>query len=231
MHKKSYSHILFDADHTLFDFDESSRLSFFGMFKAMGYDLQEDDYTQYKLINKRIWNSFERGEVTQDEIRDKRWQEFIKIMNFDADPTLLNDHYLQGLVDNYVIFPGVIDLLEILNQGKISLSIITNGLKEVQRPRMLRSGLDRYFDHIIVSDEIGVAKPDKKYFDHVFEFVGRHAISNSLVVGDNLHSDIKGGRDYGVDTCWYNPSYSPNNSEIKPCYEIAEISDLLQIIR
>ena len=110
--------------------------------------------------------------------------------------------------------------------GRAKLALITNGLKAVQRPRFAASALSEYFDVIVISEEEGVAKPDLRIFDIAFTRMGWPAKSDVLIVGDSLTSDIKGGSDYGIDTCWFNPNGNPRHLDMQIRYEIQHLSEL-----
>ena len=111
-----------------------------------------------------------------------------------------------------------------------NLVIVTNGLASVQNPRFNNSELKKYFSHIVISEEIGFAKPKKEIFDYTFELLGSTTKESSLIIGDNLSSDIKGGSDYGIDTCWINPQKIENKTDIVPTYEITELNELKSIL-
>lgn len=108
--------------------------------------------------------------------------------------------------------------------------LITNGLAAVQRPRFASSSIGRFFPEVVISEELGIAKPDPAIFDHAFERIGRPAKDRVLMVGDNLGSDILGGVNYGIDTCWFNPEAASNGHEVEPVYEIRFLREILEIL-
>ena len=108
--------------------------------------------------------------------------------------------------------------------------LVTNGLKEVKRPRFNASSIIKYFEGIVVSDEIGVAKPQKEYFDYAFQAAGNPLKEKVLMVGDSLSSDIKGGNDYGIDTCLYIKGEKSFSEKIKPKFTIGSLRELLNIV-
>jgi len=145
------------------------------------------------------------------------------------DPFEFNARFLENVVEVSEAFEGAIELLEDL-KSEYKLSVITNGLKEVQRPRIRRLQMEHIFESIIVSDEIGVAKPDIKFFEHSYDTIPNPPPkSEVLVIGDNLKSDIQGGINFGVDTCWLSHQ-NLNNSTIKPTYTINNLNDLHRIL-
>lgn len=110
------------------------------------------------------------------------------------------------------------------------LAIITNGIKDVQLSRIQGSPLCNTFEQIIISEEAGSQKPEPGIFDYAFAKLGITDKSKVLIVGDSLTSDIQGGKNYGIDTCWFNPLEKANEAGIKPTYEIRDLSELLRII-
>ena len=125
--------------------------------------------------------------------------------------------------------PGAEALLNSLH-GEFGLALATNGLKEVQRPRLVKSGLTSFFKVIVVSDEIGHAKPDAGFFDHAFHEMGRPDPGRVLMVGDNLNADILGSMSYGIDACWFNPDRLQPYLDIEPDYQIHDLSEVLKLV-
>ena len=124
---------------------------------------------------------------------------------------------------------GAIPLLNSLKPN-YGMAVVTNGLKEVKRPQLSRPEIAHYFKAVIISEEIGVAKPHAGFFEHTFNAIGNPDKSKVLIVGDNLNSDIKGGNNYGIDTCWYNIGSIQNDSAIKPTFEIRHLKELTSIL-
>jgi putative hydrolase of the HAD superfamily len=110
------------------------------------------------------------------------------------------------------------------------LAIITNGLKDVQRPRFARSSIGKYFDVLIISEEVGAAKPDPAIFDFAFELIGQPSRTEVLIIGDSLTSDMAGGAGYGIDTCWFNPTHLESDPNLNVNYEISDLRQLLNFL-
>ncbi|MEM7103609.1 MAG: YjjG family noncanonical pyrimidine nucleotidase [Bacteroidota bacterium] len=226
---KKYEWLLFDADNTLFDFDGSAELAFWATLEEMGMQRQADYFQTYLKINKKVWKELEEQKITQDELRSKRFDLFLQATNHRGDPIHMNHKYLMNLVDHTKMLPGAVDLLKNL-ESKFKLAIITNGLKEVQRPRINRADIGNFFHTIVVSDEIGYSKPHKGFFDYTFNQIGHPAKDQVLVIGDSLSSDITGGNNYGVDTCWYNPTHKASPPESKPTFEVSGFLELETLV-
>jgi len=226
-----YTQILFDADNTLFDFSTSSHLAFNDLLVHFGVKQDTDLYEVYKPINAKAWAQLESKELDMDGVRTTRWQLFWKHLGLAHNSSLSNDIYLENLVKHCFLLEETIEVLDHLSKiDGLSQHIITNGMKDAQRPRITKLDLDKYFETITVSDEIGFAKPDPRFFDHVFAGISEQEKSRFLVVGDSLRSDIQGGINYGIDTCWFNPDGKVNDLQIRPTYEITKLLDLKNII-
>ena len=191
-----------------------------------GLNCDESIYKTYKVENAKVWESFENKEITALELRSLRFARFFSAIDVKGiDPFEFNAHFLQNLVEVSEAYDGAIHFLDNLRQ-RYKLSVITNGLKEVQRPRINKLKMNHIFESIIVSDEIGVAKPDIKFFEHSYNTISNPPPkSEVLVIGDNLKSDIQGGINFGVDTCWISHN-KENTSSIKPTYSVNSLLDL-----
>jgi YjjG family noncanonical pyrimidine nucleotidase len=225
-----YPYLLFDADHTLYDFDlaqyhalESTLLELHGSFDT-------DHLEVYDEVNRRLWHAFELGEIPQEDIKRRRFEHFIARLDLHLDPDEMNDLYLQRLSEGHFLLEGAFDLVAELALGRV-LAIVTNGLREVQRPRFTTSPIAEYLEAIVVSDEIGIAKPNPGIFDAAFEALGGPEREDVLMIGDSLTSDMRGGIDYGIDTCWFNPDHRMNELGLPVTYEIQRYDELRELLR
>ena len=222
--------ILFDADHTLFDFDRSSRVSLQSALDTYGIAHTEQTIADYFVINHACWRDFEEGKIDRSTLTKRRFELFFeKIGVTDIDPLEFNNTYLGHLPNHPYFLEGGREILDVLVKH-YKLGIITNGLQQVQRPRLLESGVDHYFEIIVVSGEIGLAKPDPAYFAHAHREMKLPAKDRVLVVGDNLYSDIYGGMNYGFLACWYNPSGKEPTNGITPDHEVASHDELITLL-
>jgi len=221
-----YTHLLFDLDNTLMDFTASSVPAFKDTLAHFEIQEEQDFYPIYRKINKQVWEELEKGEITAVSLREKRFRLFFEyIGRTELDPLEANRRYLQGIVDHPKYLDGALEFIKELSKS-YTMCIVTNGLKEVQRARLETENLKDYFRSIIVSDEVGVAKPQKEYFDLVFETIPEAQKSQTMIIGDSLGSDILGGNNYGLDTCWMNYYKVVNHNKIKPTYTITHLPDL-----
>ncbi|MCQ4087123.1 YjjG family noncanonical pyrimidine nucleotidase [Saccharibacillus sp. JS10] len=227
---KTYRYILFDADDTLLDFQRSEREAFAAALleSQLGLDF-EQSYEQYTIINRALWLDYEQNKVTQTQLRSERFYRLFQQLKMDHDAKVFGDLYLRHFAAGSFLTPDALAVCDQL-KSKFQLSIITNGIRDVQFSRILGSALHNHFDHIIVSDDVGFAKPAPQIFDYAMEKIGCTDKSEVLIVGDSLSSDIRGGHQYGIDTCWYNPNEFTNTSDIKPTYEISKLTQLVKLL-
>ena len=229
MKKRQYDWILLDLDNTIFDFNTSSKLAFGSLLSDLNLEDKNGHYTTYKSLNKGVWQQLEQGVITADQVKWMRFQKFFDFLGVDKDPHQANTLYLNHLVHHFRFIDGAKEVVDYLSDN-YELAVVTNGLQTVQRARLEKSGIADCFSVTIISEEIGYAKPQKDYFDETFRRMGQPDNSRVLMVGDNLSSDIKGGLEYGIDTCWYNPGQEVNNNGFQPKYEIDNIDLLKQLL-
>jgi len=225
-----YNWLFFDADNTLFDFDAAAKTAFRQMLEQLEIDHIPEHFAQYKIINARCWRKFEDGQITAEELRYERFADFFTEIKIERDPLEANTCYLKRLSEQATLLDGAQNLLDRLKAKGYQMVIITNGLKEVQRPRLAKAALHAYFKAIVVSDEIGHSKPDAAFFDYAFQQIAHPEKTETLVIGDNLNSDIRGGSEYGLDTCWYNPHRKENVTSIHPTFEIQQLRQLESLL-
>lgn len=226
-----YEVIIFDADETLFDFRKSEKHAL--EHTMLEYDIDYDENHHliiYKDINNKMWKEFEDGLITQKQLKVERFRRLIEKLELTLDENEFAKLYMKNLSLASFLYDNSTELIESL-YNKYKLSIITNGLKDVQDNRIRKSTIAKYFHDIVVSEEILVSKPDPKIFEHALNNIEHTDKSKVLIVGDSLSSDIQGGINFGIDTCWYNPNKKDNNTRIKPTYEISNLMDLLNILK
>ena len=224
-----YKWLLFDADNTLFDYDSAEGAALQDTFELMGLHYEARYATVYRQINADIWLDFEKGRITQQRLRTKRFELLFDALQIDCDPAVFSLRYLESLASHADLVNGAEDVVRELH-SRARLLLITNGLSDVQRSRFARSTVMRYFADVVISEEVGVAKPDPEIFDIAFAKMGYPEKEEVLMVGDSLTSDIKGGNLYGIDTCWFNPSRGPRDPHVRIRYEIRELRQLLDFL-
>ena len=224
-----YSTFLIDLDHTLFDTDASEVAAFDETMRAAGIAEPDRYLEDYQRINLALWAEVERGERATSEVRTLRLERLVSEFSIPADPLQLADDFVAALGTNGDLYDGAREVLEELSENA-SLAMVTNGLGEVQRVRIERLGLDDFFDAIVISAEVGAAKPGKEIFEITFDALGSPELDTAVMVGDNLSSDIEGGIGYGIATCWYNPKQLSRTSDADIAHEIRDLSELLPLV-
>jgi 2-haloacid dehalogenase len=222
-----YTTLLFDLDHTLFDSDAAEAAAFDDTLRLVGAADPSAYFDTFSAINVDLWAKVESGELSPNDVRHLRFQQLIAVTDLEADAAEMGDRYVWGMGSNGDLYPGTREVMDSLD-GSVTLALITNGIGEVQRMRIDRLGIDHYFDAVVISGEVGGAKPGTDIFDIVFEQLGGPDKETALIIGDNLGSDIQGGINYGIDTCWFNPHGRDSNG-LSVTHEIAELSELLAI--
>lgn len=225
----SYRWIIFDADGTLFDYDRAESEALMASFEQLGFPYDSKYNTVYRDINGQFWKAFEQGLVNQDQLRIGRFEQLLSTIDIEGNPHTLSNAYLKNLSRQTMLVPNAEQILSDLS-GQCQFMIITNGLTEVQRPRFRQSSIYHFFADTIISEEVGFAKPDPAIFDIAFEKMHYPAKKEVLIVGDSLSSDIQGGNNYQIDTCWYNPAQKAPNSDLKIHHEISCLTELKSII-
>jgi 5'-nucleotidase len=218
---KSYEWILFDADETLFEFDALRGLKL--MFSRFGIDFSDADFSEYQLVNKPLWVQYQNGEITATQLQYQRFQSWAE--RLDETPKTLNSAFLSAMADICAPLHGAANLLNTL-RGKMKLGIITNGFTELQQVRLERTGFRDHFDVLIISEQVGVAKPHPEIFEYALSAMGHPSRERVLMVGDNPDSDILGGLNAGLHTCWVNADNKPEPTDIKPHYQVSSLSEL-----
>ncbi|MFD3003260.1 YjjG family noncanonical pyrimidine nucleotidase [Pontibacter toksunensis] len=232
---KIYTHILFDLDHTLWDFEKNSEetlytlydqfeLASFGKFDSSSF------YKKYKFVNTRLWDMYNKGRIKQAELRESRFVKTLTGLGLEPHevPQGLSEAYMELCPTKTAVFPFTFEVLEYL-QPKYGLHILTNGFKDAQHVKMASSKLHGYFKEIVTSECCGYKKPDRRMFEHLLELINVQP-EECLMVGDNFECDIEGARDAGIDQVYFNPEKIKKKGALKPTYEIHCLSQLKEML-
>ena len=227
-----YTALLLDLDHTLLDSEASEALAFEHALASAGVAEPRQYLPVYDRINRALWARVERGEIGATQVRTARFAQLIAETGIAASFDAVADAFAFGLGAYGELYPGAREVLDALvAEPHISLALVTNGLSDVQRTRIARLGLGRYFQVIAISSELGMAKPAPAIFEFALAGLGTPARTSALMVGDSLTSDIQGGRNAGIATCWYNPQRRPSSGDGLVDHEIAVLDGLLALVR
>ncbi len=231
---QKYSHVFFDLDHTLWDFESNSKAAIIALFAKhelntlMGCDA-DNFFTEYSRINEYYWSLFHRGEIDRDTLRYIRFRKtlehFRSVIKEGLTESLAADYIDLLPIQNHLL-PNTIDTLDYLN-AKYELHLITNGFEKVQMQKITRSNLLPYFKHIITSENAGFSKPQKEIFDYALQLTGA-TLDNSIFIGDSPEADIQGAINAGMDHVHYNPFNKA--CDITAMYCIADLAELKQLL-
>lgn len=216
-----YTHILFDADETLFSFNAFAGLKI--LFARYGVEFTEADNKAYQAVNAPLWVDYQNGKIdakTLQITRFKAWGERLGV-----NPEVLNDGFLDAMAGICEPLPGARELLSKLN-GHVTLGIITNGFAALQQRRLEHTGLLGCFEHVVISELVGCAKPDSRIFAHTLSLFGNPDKAKVLMVGDTAASDILGANQFGIDSCWLQHEGSTCPEHIHPTYTVNALSEL-----
>jgi len=227
--RKHYAWLWFDADGTLFDYDRAEKTALQRAFQSVNTPFEPEYLHVYRRINQGLWQALERQEITPAVLQVRRFELLQEALQLGGSPTQMSSAYLEQLALCADLMDGAEEVLRTL-QATCRLAIVTNGLQAVQRSRLARSRIRDYVAELIISEEVGAAKPEAAFFAAAFARLGQPAKSDVLLIGDSLSSDMQGGLDYGLDTCWYNPGGEPRLNGLPITYEIGHLRDLLHML-
>lgn len=223
-----YSSLLLDLDDTLLDFGMAEASAIRRVLTANNLPDSDEAVRTYSAINKSFWERFERGEIPKTAIYAGRFDKLLAVFGCTGDPEALSREYGGYLSEGYFKTEGADEILAYLKGRGYRLYATTNGFSATQHKRIKGAGLEGAFDKVFVSEDTGHQKPEREYFDYVFENIPETDRSRLLVVGDSMSSDILGGINAGLDTCWYNSRGLAERYE--PTYSIAALSELKNIL-
>lgn len=222
-------YLFLDLDDTILDFAQAERVALTRTLTAFRVEPTAAVIERYSQINKGCWKRMERGELTRDQLRVVRFAEFFAELGMMADVEAVAKTYVENLSIGHWFLPGAEEAVERLSK-KYRLFLASNGMASVQKGRMTSANLYRFFEQSFVSEEMGAAKPSKAYFDAAFARIPGFDPSRAMMVGDSLTSDIQGGINAGIPTCWVNPGNKFRRDDIIPDYEIQSIAQLEELL-
>ncbi len=217
--------LFLDLDDTILDFKKAEKLAISKTIGSFGVTVTEEILARYHVINKAHWERLERGELTREQVLVNRFGVLFQELGVEVDPTLCARAYEKNLSVGHYFLPGAEEAVERLSK-KYRLFLASNGTASVQKGRMTSANLYRFFEKVFVSQEIGFNKPAKAYFDACFAQIPNFHPERAMIVGDSLSSDILGGINAGIRTCWVNPNHAVAPEHIRPDFEIERLSQL-----
>ena len=226
-----YKYLWWDIDGTVLDFLASEAYAIRALFQKYNIGECDDEKLRlYSQINVKYWQKLERGEMTKPEILVERFREFFGIIGADTSIAESFNLDYQVTLGGHIEFVGNAEGILLSQKGRFTLAAVTNGTKVAQEKKLRLSGLDKVFDSIFISEDIGAEKPSEEFFKVVFEELDITDKREVLIIGDSLTSDMRGGFLSGIDTCWYNPNGKENTLGIPVTYEIDDLDKIEDII-
>ncbi|MDE6189486.1 MAG: YjjG family noncanonical pyrimidine nucleotidase [Clostridia bacterium] len=221
--------LLIDADDTILDFAASERDSVILLCKDYGIENGEEVAAKFKQINRRLWDMFERGEITREDIFYTRFEELFEYYAIKGlDVIEVGDAYRENMVHSKRIIHGARACINRLSQSH-DLYCVTNGLTRTQKMRMKSSGLGKYFKKLYISQEMELSKPSKAFFDFVLKDVGEYDLNKTYIIGDSLSSDIQGGINAGIKTILFNKE-GKAVKDVVPDFEVKSFRELEKLV-
>ena len=225
-----YYCILFDADNTLLDFGAAENKALAETLVNYGIEPDAETVQTYRTINEELWRQLEKGQIRREKLMSERFTRFLKAINAAGDGAEMNRYYLEQLSTHPdLVNPGVLDVLRELSEVA-TLAVVSNGFQKVQTRRLAESGVANFMEDVFVSEKLDSEKPNRKIFDAALRALGVENREHVLLVGDSLTSDIQGGVNAGLDTCWFNPNHAENPGKVIPTYEITSLEELYPLV-
>lgn len=228
-----YKCIFFDLDHTLWDYETNSNETLKELYhhyalQHVGVSSVESFQQRFKEVNTQLWDLYDRGEIGSEVIRRERFKQILTYFNAYEEKLSqnLSAEYLECCPQKAALMPHATDVLDYLS-GKYNLTVVTNGFEEIQHMKLTAGNLHRYFDYVVTSQKAGYKKPAKEIFEFALRSNAVQA-EETIMVGDNLITDIGGARNAAIDTTFYNPENLSHNETVK--YEIKSLLELCDLL-
>lgn len=221
--------VLLDIDNTLIDFNECARHTIIKIFNDFNLPYSDNVFETFITENVKIWKRLENGEINKAYLRANRWNIILEKLNVTANGSLIEELFENGIAQSAYEVQGATELLEHLSK-KHRLYVVSNGFRIVQENRLNISGFKKHFDKTFFSEDIGVSKPQKEFFDYCFNSLNTPPKEDVILIGDSLSADICGGIGYGIKTIWFNKNNEICPDNVKPTYIVRALSEIKDII-
>ena len=226
-----YKYLLWDIDGTVLNFEEAEKAAIRTLFDKFHLgECSDEMLSHYTKINKKYWKLLECGKMEKERILVERFEEFFAKEGIRTDEAKeFNKEYQLALGDTIVFNDNALEIIK-TQKNSCKIIIVTNGTAIAQKKKLERSGLDKVADNTFISELVGFEKPNIHFFKKVIAEAGIEDVSQAVIIGDSLTSDIQGGVNAGIDTCWYNPKEEVNDTNLIPTYTIKNLHELEEII-
>ncbi len=216
--------LLIDLDDTIFDFKKAEHIAVKKTLADFGVEPTDAVCQRYSVINQKHWEAMERKEMTRQQVLVGRFAVLFEELGVAVDAAQCSQCYTKNLSIGHYYLPGAREAVERLSK-KYKLYITSNGTAWVQKSRLSSSDIEQFFLDIFISQELGYNKPAKEFFDGCFARIPGFDPAKTMIVGDSLSSDIKGGKNAGIATCWLNPQHKETQG-VTPDYQIENLMQL-----
>ncbi|VDG22471.1 YjjG family noncanonical pyrimidine nucleotidase [Lactiplantibacillus mudanjiangensis] len=220
---------IFDLDNTLLDFTRGETEGVTHLLHKYGVTDLQRGLQVYHQVNQRAWQAIEQG-AERDPLLNRRFEQTFQRMGLTVTDPIVEQQYRRHLDHNYYTLAGAHALLAHLKKAQVTLIAGTNGIKATQLSRLAGSGLDVYFDQLYISEDVGFAKPDARFFQPIFKQNPSLDSTNTLMIGDGLRSDILGAQQVELPSVWFNPAHLTNETAVKPTYEVDHLATIETLV-
>ena len=217
--------LFLDLDDTILDFHRAERIALAATLRSFGVEPETDVMDRYHIINQWHWEQLEKGLMTREQVQTGRFAVLFRELGMAVEPKECTARYQENLSRGHFFLPGAEEAVKRLSQ-KYRLYLASNGTASVQQGRLTSAGLYPVFEKVFVSQELGFNKPSIEFFNACTRQIPGYDPKKAMMVGDSLTSDIQGGINAGMATCWVNPTHAPGRPDIRPDYEITALSEL-----
>lgn len=221
--------ILMDLDNTIIDFNECARHSIMDIFADLGFHYDENVFETFITENVKIWKRLELGEIDKPYLRANRWNIILGKLGIKYDGTIIEERFENGVAKGAYPVEYAYELLEYLYK-KYDIYVVSNGFRFVQESRVKIGRYDKYFKELFLSEDIGIQKPDIRFFDYCYEKIGCPPKGDLILIGDSLSADITGGNNFGIDTIWFNKNNDSPSEIVKPTYTVNKLKEIENIL-
>lgn len=221
--------IFLDLDDTILDFHRSEAVSLAKTLKSLNVEPTDKVIARYSAINLAHWKALERRELTREQVLTGRFRQLFEELGMNVSPNVAQSLYEKNLSESHFFIDGAPRLLMTLSK-KYPLYIVSNGTTLVQTSRIASSGIGRYFKGIFLSEQLGADKPQIEFFERATGQIEGYKPEESIILGDSLTSDIQGGINAGMHTCWFNP-HRRERGDITPEFEIADLAEFDNVLQ
>lgn len=241
-----YKVVIFDLDDTLIDNTQNINNAFRAVLKYRNEEYTEEKFEKFFILDREFWSKrakgelkdpikFENAEKRREWVRAKRFLIYFNDEISYEEAVKINDLYIEALKEKVVPIDGSLDIVKYLHKKGYKIVVATNGPIAAVKPKLFKTGIYEYIDTVFTAEEAGHMKPNKIFFEGLFNKINNKNTKEMIIIGDELEKDIKGGIENNIDTCWFNRKFKDRytKEDIKAYphkYEITSLEELKNIL-